>query len=116
MLDNVHSQHPNCNANQHREGKNWDQYRYWKRLDRTYWEWTADRIIEETQSLYSYTVQSISEDIDSLLTNMFTKLQSMKYKDVAYKMLEKRLWKKIYKILFEDYLWSEGLYLFFKKK
>ncbi len=116
LESNIHAQHPNCNANQHREGKNGDQYRYGQRLDRQYWEGTAEFVIQETTKLYEYTVLSISEDIDILLGKMDIKLATMNSPDLAHQYLKKRLWVKIYKILFEEDGSSENLIAFFKKK
>lgn len=113
---NIHAQHPNCNANQHREGKNGDQYRYGARLDRQYWEGTAEYIIQKTREVYEYTVKSISEDIDNLLAKMDRKLHTMNSPDLAHEYLKKRLWVKIYRILFEEDWNSENLITFFKKK
>lgn len=115
-LDNVNAQHSVCNASQHREGKHGDQYRYWIRIDKQYGKWTADKIISKCKWVYSYNVTSISEDIDRLLIMMKDKLNKLVDRDMADKMLEKRLGKRLYKLLFIDEWYSEDLILYIKNK
>jgi hypothetical protein len=114
-LDNVNAQHSVCNASQHREGKHGDQYRYWIRLDKQYGKWTADKIINKCKWVYSYNVDSISRDIDKLLGLMRDKLNKLVDRDNAHKMLEKRLGKRLYNLLFIEYGDSNDLILYIKK-
>ena len=114
-LDNVQAQHSVCNANQHREGKHGDQYRYGVWLDKQYGKWTAEKIINKCKGVYTYSVASISEDIDDLLIRMKNKLNKLVDRDMADKMLEKRLGKRLYKLLFIDEWYSEDLILYLKK-
>lgn len=106
---------PQCNANQHREGKHGDQYRYGVWLDKQYGKWTAEKIINKCKGVYTYSVSSISCDIDDLLILMKNKLNKLVDRDMADKMLEKRLGKRLYKLLFIDEWYSEDLILYLKK-
>lgn len=102
MLDNVNSQHSICNANQHREGKNGEQYKYGIWIDKTYGKWYADKIISDCNRIYTYSIDSITKDIDDLLALMRAKLKVIHYKNIAHLMLQKRIGIKMHKLLFID--------------